>query len=64
MPFSLEINFLGVHKWYYGEKKIILAEIYEITKARYDAENPDYKKVLKHCLPAVYKEFKDVFSKR
>ena len=39
-------------------------EIYKITKARHNAENPDYKKVLKHRLLATYKEFKDIFSKK
>ena len=60
-PFNLEVNFLGVYKWHYGEKKIILTEIYKITEARYNAEDPDYEKVLKHYLPAAYREFKDVF---
>ena len=36
----------------------------EIAKARHDAEDPDYERVLKHRLPAAYKEFKDIFSKK
>ena len=58
------MNFLGVYKWYYREEKIILAEISETTKARHKAEDPDYKKVLKYCLPAAYGEFKEIFSKK
>ena len=58
------MNFLRVYKWYYGEEKIILAEISEIAKARHEAEDPDYKKVLKYRLPAAYKEFKDIFYKK
>ena len=52
-----------MHKWYYGEKKITLAEIYEITEVRHNAEDLNYKKVLKHRLPTIYKEFKDIFFK-
>ena len=59
----MEVNFLGAYKWYYREKKITLTEIYEITAARHNAEDPDYKKILKHRLPAAYREFKDIFSK-
>ena len=55
---------MGAHEWHHGEKKITLVEICEITKARYNAEDLDYEKILKHCLPGAYKEFKDVFSKR
>ena len=58
------MNFLGAHEWYYGEEKITLAEISEIAEARHDAKDLDYKKVLKHYLPAVYKEFKDIFFKK
>ena len=58
------MNFLGVYKWYYGEEKITLAEIYEIAEVRYDAEDLDYKKVLKYCLPIAYREFKDIFFRR
>ena len=52
-----------MYKWYYREKKIILTEIYKITEVHYNTEDPDYKKVLKHYLPAIYKEFKDIFFK-
>ena len=58
------MNFLGVYKWYYKEKKIILAEINKITKACHEAEDLDYKKILKYYLPAAYKEFKDIFFKK
>ena len=53
-----------MYEWYYGEKKITLAEICKITKAHYNAEDLDYEKVLKHRLPAVYKEFKNIFFKK
>ena len=53
-----------MYKWYYEEKKITLVEIYKITKVYYNAKDPDYKKVLKYYLPAVYKEFKNIFFKR
>ena len=52
-----------MYEWYYGEEKITLAEICEIIKARHDTEDLDYKKILKYCLPAAYKEFKDFFLK-
>ena len=52
-----------MYKWYYGKEKIILAEINKITKARHKAEDLDYKKILKHYLPAAYGEFKDIFLK-
>ena len=58
------MNFLRVHKWYYGEEKITLTEINKIIKARYKAEDPDYKNVLKYHLPAIYKEFQDIFFKK
>ena len=45
-------------------KKITLAEIFKITNVHYNIENLDYKKILKHYLPAVYKEFKDIFFKK
>ena len=38
-------------------------EICEIIKVRYNAEDLNYKKVLKYRLPAVYKEFKNIFLK-
>ena len=38
-------------------------EISDIAKARYNAEDLDYKEILKYRLPATYKEFKDFFSK-
>ena len=43
---------------------MILTEINKIAKTCYEAEDPDYKKVLKHRLPAAYGEFKDIFSKQ
>ena len=52
------------YEWYYREKKITLAEICEITEVCHNAEDLNYKKVLKHYLPAAYKEFKDIFSKK
>ena len=55
------MNFLGAHEWYYGEEKITLTEISEITKVYYNAEDPDYKKILKYYLLGIYKEFKNVF---
>ena len=58
------MNFLGAYEWYYGEEKIILTEINKITEARHKAEDPDNEKVLKHRLPAAYKEFKDIFFKK
>ena len=39
-------------------------EIYKIAEACHNAEDLDYKKVLKHYLPAAYKEFKDIFFKK
>ena len=39
-------------------------EINKIVKTYYEAENPDYKKILKHCLPAAYGEFKKIFFKK
>ena len=56
----MEMNFLGAHEWYY-EEKTTLIEISEIAEARHEVKDPDYKKVLKYCLPAAYKEFKDFF---
>ena len=53
-----------MYKWYYREKKIFLIEIYKITKARYNTEDLNYKKILKYYLPVAYKEFKDIFSKK
>ena len=38
-----------------------LTEINEITKARHEAKNLEYEKVLKYRLLIAYKEFKDVF---
>ena len=53
-----------MYEWHYGEKKIILTEIYEIAEVRHNAEDLNYEKALKHCLPAAYKEFKDIFFKK
>ena len=53
-----------MYEWYYREKKITLMEICKITEVRYNAEDLDYEKILKYYLPAVYREFKDVFFKR
>ena len=39
-------------------------EINKITKARHEAEDPDYKKVLKYYLLAAYREFKNIFSQK
>ena len=39
-------------------------EINNIIKVCYNTENPDYEEVLKYCLPAAYKEFKDIFLKK
>ena len=61
---SLEVNFLGAHEWHYGEEKTTLAEINEIAEARHEAEDPSYEKALKERLPAAYRDFKDVFSKK
>ena len=60
----MEVNFLRVYEWYYGEKKIVLMEIYKITEARYNTKDLDYEKILKYRLPAAYKEFKDIISKK
>ena len=53
-----------MYKWYYGEKKITLVEIYKIIKVRYNAENLNYKIILKYYLSAAYREFKDIFFKK
>ena len=45
-------------------KKITLAEIYKITKVRYNTKDLNYKKILKYRLPAAYKEFKNIFFKK
>ena len=39
-------------------------EIYKITKARHNAKDLNYKKVLKYRLPVTYREFKDILSKK
>ena len=59
-----DVNFLGVHEWYYREERISLAEITIILKARYKKEDPEYAATLRNRLPAVYREFKDVFSRK
>ena len=57
----MEVNFLGVYEWYYGEEKITLVKINKIAEARHEAEDLDYEKVLKYCLLVAYGEFKDFF---
>ena len=59
-----KINFLRAHKWYYGEEKTSLVEITAILKARCEEKNPEYTATLKSRLPVIYREFKDIFSKK
>ena len=42
----------------------MLAEITVILEARYEKENPEYAAILRSRLPVVYREFKDMFSRK
>ena len=59
-----EVNFLGAHEWHYGEERTSLVEITVISEARYEEEDPGYAATLRSRLPAVYREFKDMFSRK
>ena len=59
-----DINFLRAHEWHYGEERTSLAEITIILKARYKKEDPEYTATLRSRLPAVYREFKNIFSRK
>ena len=59
-----EVNFLRAHKWYYGEEKTLLVEITVILEARYEEKDLEYAVTLRSRLPAVYREFEDVFSRK
>ena len=41
-----------------------MAEIIIILKARYKKEDPEYAAILRSRLPASYREFKDIFSRK
>ena len=41
-----------------------MAKITIILKARYEKEDPEYAATLRSRLPAVHREFEDVFSRK
>ena len=61
---ALEVNYLGHHKWEFGQEIIIIAELTAISTERYMHEDPVTEELIARKLPKQYKDFRDVFSKR